>query len=138
MAWLLLLVAMLSLLRSTVSLTRASQVAIPPRSARLFGGYYSDGGIPRRNVVDSFFYELSSPTTEASRILLVGEGDLGFSAFLSSLQQKQEGATFEIVASTWDTKDRLVNSFDKAQQNVALILDAKENKKGLDEVDASK
>ena len=131
----------LSLVKNVVSIG-ISRI-IPHRFVqRFFGGYYSgvDGGIPRRNPIESFFYDLTSSSsttnTEGSRILLVGEGDLGFSAFLSSLQN--EDTTFEIVASTWDTQDQLFASFPKAKENVASILDANPNNKVLYEVDATK
>ena len=52
-----------------------------------------------------------------SRVLTCGDGDMSFSAALT-----QWGGCKSVVASTWDSEERLFRSFDKAANNVAVIL----------------
>ena len=52
-----------------------------------------------------------------ARVLTCGDGDMSFSAALS-----QWGGCKSVVASTWDSQERLLRSFDKATDNVASIL----------------
>lgn len=51
-----------------------------------------------------------------ARVLLVGDGDLSFAAALSGLKICKS-----LMATTWDSKERLAKSFPRAEENIQLI-----------------
>ena len=67
------------------------------------------------NTVQEIPLCLPSQLANAS-VLTCGDGDMSFSAALT-----QWGGCKSVVASSWDSEERLFRSFDKAANNVAVI-----------------